>query len=231
MSNLNDQARFYSDDFLGFDLRLIRSAFDRYSEFFKGDFCLEVGCSVGHMTKYLKDAFPHVTALDGSSEALDQMRDWPNVVKVHSMIEDYLPKEKYSTIVANHFLEHVSDPVAVLKMMRGMLVAGGVLIVGVPNAKSWHRLAAVKIGLLDSEYQLNGRDEILGHYRVYDRASLHEQVQLAGLSIKAEGGLLMKFLPNSMMIDLSEEVILAYERLSYDYGDNGAEIFVVCTVD
>lgn len=231
MSNLNDQARFYSDDFLGFDLRLIRSAFDRYAEFFNGDSCLEVGCSVGHMTEYLKDAFLHVTALDGSSEALDQVKDWPNVDKVHSMIEDFLPEEKYSTIVANHFLEHVSDPVAVLKKMRGMLVAGGVLIVGVPNAKSWHRLAAVKIGLLDSEYELNGRDEILGHYRVYDRALLHEHVQAAGFSIKAEGGLLMKFLPNSMMIELSEEVILAYERLSYDYGDNGAEIFVVCTVD
>lgn len=231
MSNLNEQARYYSDDFLGFDLRMIRSAFERYSQFFKGDCCLEVGCSVGHMTEYLKDVFPHVTALDGSSEALGQMRDWPNVVKVHSMIEDFLPEEKYSTIVANHFLEHVSNPVSVLIKMRDMLLPGGVLIVGVPNAKSWHRLAAVKIGLLDSEYELNSRDHILGHHRVYDRTSLHEDVQLAGFSIKAEGGLLMKFLPNSMMMNLSEEVILAYERLSYDYGDNGAEIFVVCTVD
>lgn len=231
MADLDEQAGFYSDDFLGFDLRLIRSAFERYAEFFNGERCLEVGCSVGHMTEYLKAAFSHVTALDGSSEALRLMSDWPNVVKVHSMIEDYVPEDKYSTIVANHFLEHVSNPVNVLRKMREMLLPGGVLIVGVPNAKSWHRLAAVKIGLLDSEYELNDRDEILGHYRVYDRTTLHKQVAEAGFSIAAEGGLLMKFLPNSMMINLNESVINAYEQLAFDYGENGAEIFVVCTND
>ena len=71
MSDLDDQALLYSDDFLGFDLRMIQSAYSRFRPYFKGDVCLEVGCSVGHMTAKLSKDFKRVLALDGSQRALE----------------------------------------------------------------------------------------------------------------------------------------------------------------
>lgn len=228
MSELDSQALLYSEDFLGFDLRMIESAYKRFRPFFKGEVCFEVGCSVGHMTAKLSKDFKRVVALDGSKLALAQMQDRQNVEKVCCLIEEFDSLESYPTIIANHFLEHVKNPVDVLRKLKGLLDPEGVLIVGVPNAKSWHRLAGVKMGLLRSEYELNDRDVLLGHERVYDAQMLGTDIQAAGLRIVDSGGLLMKFLPNSMMMDLPEQVIKAYEVLVQDFPENGAEIFAVC---
>ena len=67
----------------------------------------------------------------------------------------------------------------------------GICIVGVPNAKSFHRLAAVKMGLLKSEYDLNSRDLELGHYRIYDLELLKNHMDQAGFKIKFESGIFL----------------------------------------
>ena len=96
----------------------------------------------------------------------------------------------------NHVLEHIEFPHLLLNDIYSWLSDDGICIIGVPNAKSFHRLAAVKMGLLNSEYDLNQRDIELGHYRVYDLELLKSQVNLAGFKILEEGGVFLKFLSN-----------------------------------
>jgi len=50
-----------------------------------------------------------------------------------------------------HVLEHVDDPVAVLRLVKSWLKPGGRVLAAVPNARSIHRQAAVIMGLLPYE--------------------------------------------------------------------------------
>ena len=89
-------------------------------------------------------------------------------------------------------------------------------------------MAAVKIGLLNTENELNERDKELGHYRVYDFDLLRKHLSDAGFNIIAEGGVFLKFLSNQQTVEyLSEGIIDAYFKLGEEFKNNAAEIFVV----
>ena len=168
MSNLDEFANFYQNEKLGFDIKLVERGYSTFKPFFYGSTCLELGPATGYMTRFLVNSFSSVTAVEGSKILVDQIPDYSNLKKVNCFFEEFDPTEKFDTIIINHVLEHLKDPVAILKKAYDWLNDKGVCIVGVPNAKSFHRLAAVKMGLLDSEYDLNQRDFELGHYRIYD---------------------------------------------------------------
>ncbi len=52
-----------------------------------------------------------------------------------------IPDEPYALIRMSHVLEHVADPVGLLKRLRALIAPGGRLIVGVPNLDSLARRA------------------------------------------------------------------------------------------
>jgi len=232
MSDPEKFASFYQKKNLEFSYWMVDRALERFIPLFRGSSCLEMGPATGYMTKRLAEHFGAVTAVEGSVSLLQQVPDFPNVTKVHSLFEAFEPEATYDTIVCNHVMEHIEQPVALLKKMRSWLSPSGIAIIGVPNAKSFHRLAAVDMGLLTSEYELNERDHALGHYRVYDQASLREDIEAAGLRICAEGGIFMKFLSNQQTVELlSPEIIEAYFKLADRFVANSAEIYFGCEAD
>jgi 2-polyprenyl-3-methyl-5-hydroxy-6-metoxy-1,4-benzoquinol methylase len=228
MSNLETFANFYKDDKLGFDIKLVEKGFMTFKKFFSGTNCLELGPATGYMTKYLVDSFLTVTVVEGSRTLIDQIPCYTNLKKVNCLFEDFIPSEKYDTIIINHVLEHLVDPISVLKKVYNWLNEDGICIVGVPNAKSFHRLAAVKMGLLKSEYDLNSRDLELGHYRIYDLELLKNHMDQAGFKIKFESGIFLKFLSNAQIETfLDDKIVEAYFDLATDFYKNSAEIFLI----
>jgi 2-polyprenyl-3-methyl-5-hydroxy-6-metoxy-1,4-benzoquinol methylase len=231
MNKLDQYAEFYNDENLGFDLKLDYYAYQTYKKFFVGDNCLEVGASTGYMTKYLVKDFKHVVVIEGSKKLIEKIPDYPNIKKVNSLIEDYETKEKFDTIIMNHVLEHIEDPIFVLKKLKNYLSDNGRLIVGVPNANSLHRLAAVKMGLLTSVYELNERDKSLGHYRVYDESLLRKHLEESGFYIEHVGGIFLKFLSNKQIEEFLDEKILdAYYELSDLMPQFCALIYMICRI-
>ena len=228
MSNPEIFANFYQETKLGFDIKLVEKGFLTFKPFFYGVNCLELGPATGYMTKYLVDNFSSVTIVEGSKTLIEQIPNFKNVKKVNCLFEEFMTLEKFDTIIINHVLEHLEDPVSVLKKAFDWLSEGGVCIVGVPNAKSFHRLAAVKIGLLGSEYNLNSRDLELGHYRVYDLELLKSHMEQANFKIKFESGIFLKFLSNAQIESfLDDKIVEAYFDLAHDFYKNSAEIFVI----
>ncbi len=221
-------AGFYKPEKLGFDLTLVEKGFDTFRKYFKGKSCLELGPATGYMTKHLVNCFEHLTIVEGSKALIDQIPDYPNVEKVNCLFEVFNPSCDYDTIILNHVLEHIEEPVALLKQLYQWLASDGTCIIGVPNAKSFHRLAAVKMGLLKSEYELNARDLELGHYRVYDLELLRNHVHEAKFVIRNEGGIFLKFLSNSQIEQfMTRDMLKAYFDLAEDFYYNSAEIYVI----
>ena len=153
---------------------------------------MELGSADGEMTQYLIDDFQQLTSVDGSKELLEMMPSYDNHEKVHSFFEDYQPEKKYNTVVMEHILEHVDDPVDIMKRAKQWLEDDGVMLLGVPNALSIHRLAAVKMGLLATPHELNERDHQLGHQRVYSMATFIADIEDSGLQIIEKGGVFFK---------------------------------------
>ena len=228
MKHPEQYSNFYKKDKLGFDLTLVNKGFNKFKDHFNGSNCLELGPSYGYMTSELVKVFERVVAVEGSETLFNAIPDFNNLEKHNSLFENFSTGEKFDTIILNHVLEHIENPVSLLKKIKTWMSPDGVLIIGVPNAKSFHRLAAVKMGLLNSEYELNERDHELGHYRVYDFEALIKDCSKAELKVYSKGGLFLKFLSNTQIKEfLSIEIIDAFFELGDQFIENCAEIFVV----
>ncbi|HVG42922.1 MAG TPA: class I SAM-dependent methyltransferase [Chitinophagaceae bacterium] len=223
-------ANFYNESILDFDYQLAEFNFRSLKPFFKGNLALELGPASGYMTKALVAEFKELHLVEGSKDLLNQIPDYPNVQKTHSLFEDFETEVKYNTIIMSHVLEHIADPVLVLQKVHGWLAEDGVFLVSVPNAKSIHRMVAVQMGLLKSEYELNPRDHELGHYRVYDMNLLKLHLAAAGFKVQESGGVFLKPLSNSQIEkNWNQEMIEGFYKVGKHFQEYCAEIFVVST--
>lgn len=201
-------------------------------KYLSGTSALELGCADGGMTRLLLKDFETITVIDGSEMAINRLKENLNDSNLKTIVgffEDINLNEKYDTIIMGHILEHVEDPVYILNKFKNYLNDKGKLIITVPNAKSFHRIAAVNMELLKSIYELNETDKKIGHKRVYDFESMKNDIDKSGLKIAARDGYWLKFLSNKQ-IDESwdEKMIKAYMELGSQFLENAAEIVVVC---
>ena len=185
---VQDSSQFYNKSFLNFDYKLTEMNYLSLKPYFKGKNLLELGPAMGHMTKFLVNDFENISVVEGSKELLDLIPNYDNIEKHHSYFEEFETDKKFDTIIMSHVLEHIENPIKILKLISRWLSENGIIIISVPNSKSLHRLAAVEMGLLESEYELNQRDLVLGHYRVYDLNSLKKDIIESSLKIIDEGG-------------------------------------------
>ena len=225
---VQNSSDFYNTSFINFDFKLTEFNYKSLKPFFRGQVALELGPAIGQMTKYLIKDFTKLHLVEGAKHLLNQIPDYKNVIKYHSFFEEFQPTIKYETIIMGHVLEHIENPVALLKVIHTWLVDNGVLLISVPNAKSLHRLAAVEMGLIKNEFDLNNRDHELGHYRVYDFKSLKDHVIEGGFNIIDQGGIFLKPLSNGQIENnWNEEMIEGFYQLGKKFPNNCAEIFMV----
>jgi len=229
MKDINKVSNWYLNEQLTIDKRMVFERYKAIKGYFKGKVCLEMGPAEGLMTLLIVNDFEKLDIVDASKKLLDQIKGKTNIRKFCSYFEEFNPDIRYDTIIMDHVLEHIEKPIEVLKKVKNWLNTKGRLIIGVPNANSIHRLAAAKMGLLNSKYSLNERDKKLGHYRVYDFKELLNHIQGAGFSfIINKGGILLKPLSYSQMQEQWDENILqAFIDLGKDLPDYAAEIFLV----
>ena len=219
----------YLQEQLDFDKRLIGFRYKTLKKFLVGPEGLELGPAEGQMTQFLIDDFERLTLVEGASQLLECIPDYPNILKINSLFENYEPDQKFNTIVMEHILEHVDNPVEILNRAKNWLAPQGRLLIGVPNGNSIHRLAAVKMGLLSDQCELNPQDLALGHRRVYIRETLVEDILAAGLSVVELGGVFFKPLSNQQIQNhWSEQMIQGFFELGKDFQDYAAELYAVC---
>lgn len=201
-------------------------------KYFVGKRALELGCMDGMMTSLLMKDFDNLLVVDGSELAIERLKENINSSNIDTMVglfEDVTIESKFDTIIMGHILEHVDDPVSILEKFKNNLSYGGRIIISVPNAKSFHRMAGVRMGLLESIYDLNENDRLIGHKRVYDFDSLKSDIDAAGLSIIFRDAYWIKFLSHKQIEETwDQKLIEAYMELGHEFCENAAEIVMVC---
>lgn len=214
---------------IGVNERMVRHCYSIARRWIHGPRVLELGPAEGHMTDALvADGF-NLTVVDGARRFCDAIASrHPSVTVVQSIFEDFTSKPVFDTVILGHVLEHVEDPVQVLQKVHSWLAPAGRVFAAVPNARSLHRQAAVVMGLLESESELNEADRHHGHRRIFDPESFRAAFSPAGLRVEFFGGYWLKPLSNSQIeADWTPGLLEAFVQLGERYPDIAAEIYVV----
>lgn len=210
--------------------------FRTFKPFIKHGQGLELGCSDGFMTQMIASEVAHLDVVDGSKKFLAEAskRKLHNVRFIETLFEEYQPDRAYDMVFASYILEHVLDPVEVMKMARRALKPDGLLMIVVPNARALSRQFALHMDLLKSLKALTENDHNHGHRRVYDRVDLNRDIRAAGFHSVAEGGIMFKILADFQMDKLIDKGFLTdahlegLYRLGLEYPDLCGSLFSIC---
>jgi 2-polyprenyl-3-methyl-5-hydroxy-6-metoxy-1,4-benzoquinol methylase len=192
---------------------------------------LDLGCSSGITAAKLVEHVGSLDLVDGSQIYLDRARAHLPKGKTRffcSLFEDFKPDRTYDAIVASHVLEHVNDPVAIMKTAKAWLKPDGVFYAFVPNAHSIHRYLGVTMGLTKHVQELSARDHLIGHRRVYTPAMLSDDVRAAGFEHGPLRGINCKPFTNAMMGDLPAEMIQGFLKVGTLVPQNASDIYYEC---
>ncbi|MEJ7813447.1 MAG: class I SAM-dependent methyltransferase [Gemmatimonadaceae bacterium] len=207
----------------------VRHSYSIVERFLRDGSILELGAAEGVMTNYLARRGQPLTIVEGSGRFCADLRArFPQCEVVHALFEEFEPGRAFDNIVLGHVLEHVDDPVRILARVRSWLSERGRVVASVPNARSLHRQAAVSLGLLQFEEELNDLDRHHGHRRVYNPETFRRDFRAAGFTVETFGGYWIKPLSNQQLDSTwTDEMIQAFMQLGERYPDIAAEIYVV----
>jgi len=97
----------------------------------------EIGCGGGLMLRALAAHGWNATGSERTPEMAAQAAQFSGAEVLVGGIEATAPDARFDLILLNHVLEHLEDPVPMLRAIRARLAPGGQLIIGVPNFASW----------------------------------------------------------------------------------------------
>ncbi|MBN8767105.1 MAG: class I SAM-dependent methyltransferase [Thiobacillus sp.] len=223
----------YSFDFDVLHPYMIRS----FEPFFRQGSLLELGSYKGDFTRRLLPYSDEVTCVEASDLAIReaQRRLGDKATYVHSTFECVVLPRRYDNIVLTHVLEHLDDPVRVLKRVNDeWLAEGGRLFLVCPNAHAPSRQIAVKMGLIAHNAAVTPAEAEHGHRRTYALDTLERDAAAAGLNVVHRSGIFFKALANFQWDRLLNTDIVSREyldgcyQLGQQYPDLCASIFLMC---
>jgi 2-polyprenyl-3-methyl-5-hydroxy-6-metoxy-1,4-benzoquinol methylase len=189
----------------------------------RGSSLLDLACGDGLMTAMFAERFERVVGVDASSKHVAEARKRVPSAQFHdSLIEDFQTEERFDTVLLLDILEHVVDPVAVLRKAASFLSRDGILIVHVPNANAINRRLAVLMGTLTSCHELSPFDlQVAGHRRSYELHTLVEDLEAAGLKVGETGGIFYKMMSTAQIDWFLKNGL--WEEGGFGWGRVGAE--------
>ena len=144
---------------------------------------LDIGCATGYLARALVAQGCTVSGVEYEADAAEQARPTLDRLLVGDLEEldlvEFFGRDQFDALVFGDVLEHLRDPLSVLRKARPLLARGGCVVISVPNiAHGAARLALLKgrweyrqLGLLDTT-----------HLRFFTLASLREMLREAGLA-------------------------------------------------
>jgi 2-polyprenyl-3-methyl-5-hydroxy-6-metoxy-1,4-benzoquinol methylase len=191
---------------------------------------LEVGCGNGYSTQKLLGLFENYEVLEPSSKNINLMKDRDGLKDVtcyNKLLEDFSSEYRFDNIIFLNVIEHVKDPIALLKILAGLLTDEGRIYLSAPNCMSLNRRAGYKMGLLKEYSTLAPKDYVLGHRRLYTVDMMREHCLAAGLKVIEMKGIYLKPLSEQQMVNLGDSVVRAFYSLGEDIPEYCANIFAV----
>ena len=231
--NTESEKYSYSFDFDVMHPYMIKS----FEPFFNKGSLLELGSFKGDFTHRLLPYFNEVTCVEASDMAIEdaKLKLGDKVRFVHSIFENVSLSKTYDNIVLTHVLEHLDDPVLVLKRINDeWLAENGRFFLVCPNANAPSRQIAVKMGLISHNAAVTPAEAEHGHRCTYTLDTLERDAVAAGLRVVHRSGIFFKALANFQWDRLLQTDIISKDyldgcfKLGQQYPDLCSSIFLMC---
>jgi 2-polyprenyl-3-methyl-5-hydroxy-6-metoxy-1,4-benzoquinol methylase len=150
---------------------------------------LDIGCGNAHMLELAQIDGWEIAGIEILPNLAELASRKLGIDIVTSDFQNYQPRsdEEYDLIVMRHVFEHIPDGLAVVRKCLGMLSAGGVIYLELPNIDSFSlvikRWLSLR-GLVKKQYR---SDYVPGHCNEYGRRSLHKLAEITGLRLEQWG--------------------------------------------
>lgn len=208
-----------------------------FEPFFNKGSMLELGSFKGDFTRRFLPYFDDVTCVEASDAAVAEAKQklGDKVKFVNSMFEKAILPKRYDNIVLTHVLEHLDDPVLVLKRINDEWLAdGGRFFLVCPNANAPSRQIAVKMGLITHNSAVTPAEAEHGHRCTYTLDTLERDAVAAGLKVVHRSGIFFKALANfqwDLLLQtdiISKEYLEGCYKLGQHYPDLCSSMFLMC---
>ena len=188
----------------------------------QADSLLELGLGYGYTTNIFSETIRDHFVIEGSKAVIDNFRkNFPNCKAeiTEALFEEFQTEKQFEIIVMGFVLEHVDDPVAVLKHYKKFLTNTGRIFASVPNAEVLNRRLGNAMGLLPDMQLLSEHDHVLGHQRYYTSETFTADAKQAGYEVvRLEGIYLKPFTTKQMVsLNLDKSVLDALCQVGVDY--------------
>ncbi len=233
MSDAPDHKYAYGFDFEVMHPMMMRS----FEPFVRPGNALELGSFKGDFTQRMLPYFDDITCVEASDLAIAEARRrlGDRVTYVNALFEGATLPTRYHNVVLTHVLEHLDDPVMVLRRINAEWLAdGGRLFLVCPNANAPSRQIAVKMGLISHNTAITPAESAHGHRCTYTLDTLERDAVAAGLEVVHRSGIFFKALANFQWDRLLQTDIISPEyldgcfKLGQQYPDLCSSVFLMC---
>jgi 2-polyprenyl-3-methyl-5-hydroxy-6-metoxy-1,4-benzoquinol methylase len=142
---------------------------------------LDLGAAGGHLGRAVRGHCAFLAGVEphppDSARAREGYDDWRETDALHAGAWD----APFDAVLCADVIEHVTDPGALLALIRGWLKPGGVLLASLPNIAN----ISIRLALLFGQFRYTDRGILDGTHRAfYTRATAGELLQKAGFRIR-----------------------------------------------
>jgi 2-polyprenyl-3-methyl-5-hydroxy-6-metoxy-1,4-benzoquinol methylase len=201
--------RYYYSSGQEFDDINKKMVIEEIRRFIKPGRMLELGYINNIWTDALLAAGGSVDILEAASnhveKAREHFRDNQQVTVHHTLFEDFVPEEKYDTILMSGVIKHIPDDVGFLRLARTWLKPDGVALGCTQNSRSFHRRLGTYMGLENAPDAHNKRDQEVFNLHQYDRFQWRALFLEAGYEVEKVAGVFLKILSTEQMMYLGEK--------------------------
>lgn len=222
-----------------FDIKVMHHYMMRtFEPHLRADEALELGSYHGLFTERLLAHFKRVDCVEASAEAISvaKRKVGRRARFINCTFEEVALDRKYESIFMTHVLEHVDDPVAILKRVNDEWLSDqGFLFLVCPNAHAASRQIATKMGVVSHNAAVTESENRHGHRVTYSFDTLERDARSAGLKVVVRSGIFFKALANFQWDAVIKNKIVSPEylegcyELGMQYPDLCASIFLLCS--
>jgi len=145
---------------------------------------LEVGCSTGYMSQFMKGRNCAVTGVEVDADAARYATDYCEEVHVLDLNSPEwitrFSEDRFEVVLLGDVLEHLVNPARVLSQTREILGPNGSLVISLPNIVHWETRVKVLLGRFN--YQSCGTLDHT-HLRFFTLKTAQELIESAGCRI------------------------------------------------
>jgi 2-polyprenyl-3-methyl-5-hydroxy-6-metoxy-1,4-benzoquinol methylase len=244
---MNTAARNYDDESrdlashryaYSFDFDIMHSFMLRsFKPFLRLGPILELGSYQGDFSARLMQCSDDLTCVEASAAAIAiaEKRLGSKVMFIQGTFDTIQLSRRYDNIVLTHVLEHLDDPVGLLRRINSeWLTETGRLFLVCPNANAASRQIAVMMGLISHNAAITPAEEQHGHRITYSLDTLERDAKAGGLRVIHRSGIFFKALANFQWDLLLQTDIISTHylegcyQLGMKYPDLCSSILLVC---